>query len=100
MTIVGVAGDVKQSTLDIPTMPQAYVPASQEDDAGFSVFDRAVHLVVRSSLNADALIPELRASIHELDPELPIKTEPLTDMIRESLQPPRFSMSLVMLFAV
>lgn len=100
MTIVGIAGDVKQSTLDVPVMAQAYVPASQEVDAAFTGFNRTVHIVVRSSRDADSLIPELRASIHRIDPELPMKTQALTDMIGESLQPQRFSMSVVMLFAV
>ncbi|HEY2380064.1 MAG TPA: ABC transporter permease [Terriglobia bacterium] len=100
MTIIGVAGDVKQSTLDVPTIPQAYVPAFQEGDAAFTGFNRTVHVVVRSSRDADSLIPELRTSIRQMDPELPVKAQTLTDVIGASLQPQRFSMSIVMLFAV
>jgi predicted permease len=96
MTIVGVAGDVKQSTLDTPTMAQAYVPIAQEP---LNDFYRTVHLVVRSNRDADSLMSDLRTSIRGIDPDLPVKVQPITEMVGESLKPQRFSMSLVMLFA-
>jgi len=103
MTIVGVVGDVKQSRLDAPTIAQVYVPISQQPltaDLLSGDFFRTVNLVVRSSRDLKSLIPELRASVRQLDPELPVKAEPRTDMIGESLKPQRFSMTVVMLFAI
>jgi putative ABC transport system permease protein len=100
MTIVGVVGDVKQSTLDVPAMPQVYVPTTQENDADFnSGLQRTVNLVVRSNRDADSLIADLRTSFRQLDPDLPVKTQTLSDMIGDSLKPQRFSMGAVMLFA-
>lgn len=100
MTIVGFVGDVKQRTLDVPTMPQVYVPTSQETDPDFnSGLQRTVNLVVRANRNAGSLIAELRNSIRELDPELPVKVQTLGEMINDSVKPQRFSMGAVMLFA-
>jgi predicted permease len=100
MTIVGVVGDVKQSTLDVPAMPQVYVPTTQEADADFnSGLQRTINLVVRSNRDADSLIADLRTSFRQLDPDLPVKTQTLSDMIGDSLKPQRFSMGAVMLFA-
>jgi predicted permease len=101
MTIVGVVGDVKQSTLDVPSMPQVYLPTTQETDADFnSGLQRTVNLVVRSDREGDSLIGDLRAAVRQLDPNLPIKTQTLNEMIGDSLRPQRFSMGAVMLFAV
>jgi putative ABC transport system permease protein len=100
ITIVGVVGDVKQKTLDVPTMPQVYVPASQEIDLMFnSGLLRTVNLVVRANRDSGSLIADLRTAIRQLDPELPVKTQTLTDMIGDSVKPQRFSMGVVMLFA-
>jgi predicted permease len=100
LTIVGVVGDVKQSTLDVPAMPQVYVPITQENDADFnSGLQRTVNLVVRSNRDADSLIADLRTSFRQLDPDLPLKTQTLSGMISDSLKPQRFSMGAVMLFA-
>jgi putative ABC transport system permease protein len=96
MTIVGVAGDVKQSTLDTPTMAQAYVPFAQEP---LNDFYRTLHIAVRSNRDADSLMSDLRISIRGIDPDLPVKVQPITEMVGESLKPQRFSMTLVMLFA-
>ena len=96
MTIVGVAGDVKQSTLDKGTMAQVYVPITQEP---LTDFYRTVHLVVRSNRDADSLISDLRSSIRELDSDLPVKVQTATEMVGESLKPQRFSTTLVLLFA-
>jgi predicted permease len=98
MTIVGVVGDVKQSSLNTPTIAQVYVPLLQQ--ALDSELFRTVNLVVRSTRDPDSLIADLRASIRELDPELPVKAQALSDMIKDSLRPQRFSMTVVMLFAI
>jgi predicted permease len=100
MTIVGVVGDVKQRTLDVPMMPQVYVPTSQETDPEFgSGLQRTVNLVVRANRDSESLIADLRTAIRQLDPELPVKTQTLGEMIDDSVKPQRFSMGAVMLFA-
>jgi len=105
MTVVGVVGDVKQSTLDAPTIAQAYVPFAQLSDAAagdaITGIFRTVNLVVRSSAEASAVIATVRGEIQRLDPALPIsKAQALTDLLGESLKPQRFSMTVVGLFAL
>jgi predicted permease len=100
MTIVGVVGDVKHGTLDVPTMAQVYVPTLQETDDDFkSGLQRTVNLVVRTNRDAGSVIADLRTSIRQMDPELPVVTQTLNDMIGDSLKPQRFSTGAVMLFA-
>jgi len=96
MTIVGVVGNVKQSTLDVPTVSQVYVPLSLLEPG----VDRTVNLVVRSERDSTSLITDLRHAVQRLDPALPIsKVQPLEEMIDESLRRQRFSMTVVTLFA-
>jgi predicted permease len=98
MTIVGVVGDVKQGSLDAPTIAQVYVPLSLLEPGQLS---RSVNLVVRSDRDTASLIVDLRGALQHLDPTLPIsKAQPLTEMIGESLRPQRFSMTVVTLFAI
>jgi predicted permease len=96
MTIVGVVADVKQSALNVPVAGQVYIPLSQEP---LSDFFRTINLVVRSNRDANSIISELRNGIREIDPELPLEVQTLTDMIHDSVRPQQFSMTLVLLFA-
>jgi putative ABC transport system permease protein len=95
MTIVGVVSDVKQGTLDEPTIAQVYVPLSLTEP-----WLRTFNIVVRSERNSASLISDLRRTVRQIDPSLPVsKAQPLEEMITESLQPRRFSMTVVTLFA-
>jgi len=95
MTIVGVVGDVKQSTLDEPTTVQVYAPLSLSEP-----WSRVFNIVARSERNSASLIADLRRVVQQIDPSLPIsKAQPLEEMIGESLRPRRFSMTVVTLFA-
>lgn len=104
-TIVGVVGDVKQSTLDTPTVAQTYVPLAQvpEEEVADTITGifRTVNLVARSDRDGDAVMADLRGVIQRLDSALPIaKAQTLTDLVGESTRPQRFSMTVVSLFAL
>src|SRR5207244_12526859 len=59
------------------------------------------NLIVRSNRSSESLIADLRGVVQHLDPALPVsKAQSLTGMINESVKPQRFSMTVVMLFAV
>jgi hypothetical protein len=77
-------------------MPQVYVPLEQEP---LNDYYRTVHLVVRSDRDSDSLTADLRTALREIDSELPVKVQPLTDLVDESVKPQRFSMTVVMFFA-
>ena len=101
MTIVGVVGDVKESALQEPAMAQVYVPFLQQPlDQGVLSFFRTLNVVVRSPQNSESLGAELRTAIRQIDPELPVHVQPVSDMIGDSLKPQRFSTTVVMLFAI
>src|SRR5262249_32013278 len=79
MTIVGVVRDVKHGGLDEPPIAQVYAPITQELlNTDFIDFFRTLNILVRSPGDPDSLISELRTSIREIDPELPVQVQPLT----------------------
>ena len=97
MTIVGVVGNVKQAGLDAPAIAQVYVPLAQDDTLGLLL--RTVNLVVRSTRDAASLMVDVRAVLQGLDPALPAKLQTLEDMVGASVQPQRFSLTVMVLFA-
>ena len=98
MTVVGVVGDVKQSALEDPAIPQVYVPLPLLEFP--SPLARTVNVVARSERDFEGIIAELTEVIGRLDPALPITAQPLDEMIGESLRPRRFSMTVVSVFAI
>jgi predicted permease len=97
MTVVGVVADVKQAGLDVPAMPQVYVPLAQ-DTTGAGLL-RTVNLVVRSARESAALMGDARRAVQAIDPSLPISTQALGAMIDDSVKPQRFSMTVMTAFA-
>jgi putative ABC transport system permease protein len=105
MTIVGVVGDVKQSTLDTPTVAQAYVPLYQvtDEDVADTITGeyRTVNLVARSVRGPESLIAAIRGELQRMDPALPIaRAQTLDDMVGDTVKPQRFSMTVVAAFAI
>ena len=69
--IVGVAGDIRVRGLEQQSEPQVYLPYRQVPD-GALTFYAPKNLVVRTSLDAEALTPSVREVIRRADPELPV----------------------------
>jgi putative ABC transport system permease protein len=97
MTVVGLVADVKQAGLDIPAMPQVYVPLAQDASGGGLL--RTVNVVVRSTRDSTALMSDARRVIQAIDPSLPVATQGLSEMIGDSDKPQRFSMTVMTAFA-
>jgi predicted permease len=66
--IVGVVSDVHEGALDATVAPTEYFPLSQTGDSSFT-------LVVRTRQDAAALLPELVAMLHRIDPNLGVSDE-------------------------
>ena len=66
--IVGVIDDVREGPLDVDTWPAEYFPINQTRDNYF-------RLVVRTGQDADALLPELVNTLHQIDPNLGVSSE-------------------------
>ena len=92
-TIVGVVKDIKNDGLDIDGVPHIYVPLYQDNTKRLSV-------VLRTSLPAASLEPQIRREILRLDPGLPIFGVSSMDAVLDrSLASRRFSAELVGGFA-
>ena len=66
--IVGVVSDVHEGALDASVAPTEYFPLSQTGDGSFT-------LVVRTRQDAAALLPELVAMLHQIDPNVGVSDE-------------------------
>ncbi len=97
MTIVGVAADVKDSSLDAPADPAVYTPFPQSEQA----WRRWMTLVLRTTGPIAALVEETKKQIWSVDSQIPI-TDILSmeDLMAVSLAQQRFNMLLLALFAV
>ena len=92
ITIVGVAGRVKQYTLDTDSRIAIYFPQTQAPV-------REMNLVVRGT-EAAALAGAVRSRIRELDADLPLyQVRTMEQRVEESLARRRFSLVLLGLFA-
>jgi putative ABC transport system permease protein len=93
MEVVGVAGDVKQSSLADRFKPQIYLPLRQMPV-------RSLTLVAKSSAGAAAAAAALRRAVAEIDGSQPVwGVAPLERLLAETVAPRRFSTALLSAFA-
>jgi predicted permease len=93
MTVVGVVKDIKHDGLDIDGVPHIFVSIYQDGDRELSV-------VLRTSLPATLLEPQIRHEIQSINPGLPVfNVSSMNDVIDRSLASRRFSAQLVGGFA-
>jgi putative ABC transport system permease protein len=101
MTIVGIVKDIKEDGLDVNGVPHVYVPAYQEFDPAEGYVFRDTCIVLRTSLPASALEPQIRHQVESLDPTLPVyDVASMDELLDRSLATRRFSAQLVGGFAV
>src|ERR1700678_27624 len=92
-TVVGVVKDIKSDGLDIDGVPHIYVSTYQDSSKRLSV-------VLRTSLPATQLEPQIRHEIRSIDPSLPVfNVSSMNDVLDRSLASRRFSADLVGGFA-
>ncbi|HXZ40184.1 MAG TPA: ABC transporter permease, partial [Terriglobales bacterium] len=93
MTVVGIVKDIKNDGLDIAGIPHIYVPIYQSPRRDLSV-------VLRTSLPAKILEPQIRHEVESIDPGLPVfNVTSMNDVLDRSLASRRFSADLVGGFA-
>jgi predicted permease len=84
-TIVGVVGDEKLSGLEADAKPAFYLPFRQTPHLKMTV-------LVRTTGDPLAQLPEIRKRLHALDPELPItRTATLDQIVERAVAKPRFN---------
>ena len=92
-TVVGIIKDIKSDGLDIDGVPHIYVPAYQDPS-------KQVSMVLRTSLPATRLEPQIRHEIQSIDPGLPVfNVVSMNSILDRSLASRRFSADLVGGFA-
>jgi predicted permease len=92
-TIVGIVKDIKSDGLDVDGVPHIYVSTYQDSTKELSV-------VLRTSLPAILLEPQIRHEIQSIDPGLPVfNVSSMNDVLDRSLASRRFSADLVGGFA-
>lgn len=96
MMIVGVVGNVKQSLVaDMPT--EFYVPYRQANEV---LPVRTMSVVLRTEVDPRALIPDLRATVHQINPNQPVvKIRTMEENVAQNFSQPRFRTLLLVVFA-
>jgi putative ABC transport system permease protein len=93
LTVVGVVGDVKQSSLDVETSPHTYEPFLQNPIS-------ALNVALRTSNDPASMATALRAAVWSIDPQLAVaQVQTMDQVIRKSTTPRRFSLFLLGGFA-
>ncbi len=92
--VIGVISDVRESSVEETSSPEAYVLATQADPAG-------AELVVRTKLPPEALASSVLKTLRTLNPGQPANEfRPLQQIVDHAVSPRRFFVSLVACFAV
>jgi putative ABC transport system permease protein len=92
-TVVGIVKNIKSDGLDIDGVPHVYVPIYQ-------TLDRTLGVVLRTSLPASLLEPQIRHEVQSIDPGLPVfHVSSMNEVIDSSLASRRFSADMVGGFA-
>ena len=92
-TVVGIVNDIKNDGLDVDGVPHIYVSTYQDSSKRLSV-------VLRTSLPAPLLEPQIRREILSIDPGVPVfDVSSMNDVLDRSLASRRFSAGLVGVFA-
>lgn len=97
LTIVGIAGDVREGGLTAPVFPQAYTCYIQQQLAGIL---SGGTLVVRTALEPASVGSAVRALIRAVNPEAAPKTRTMDSVLAGSLAKQRFQMEILGGFAV
>jgi putative ABC transport system permease protein len=94
LTVVGVVGNVRQSSLTGEPVPEIYAHFFQRPSRA-----RNADLVIRSA-NPSALTAAVRGEFEALDRALPVRFHTLESAYEQSLAQPRFQAVLIGFFAV
>jgi putative ABC transport system permease protein len=96
MTIVGIAGDVKHSGLNLPVDAAVYAPFSQSDEA----WRRWMTLIVRTDHPTSGIVEAVKKQVWSLDRQIPISdVQSFDDLMALSLAQQRFNLMLLGTFA-
>jgi len=97
MTIVGVAGDVRQMGVDEPVKAEMYLPYQQIKDFEFYA---PRDLVIRTTVDPLSIVAAARSEIHQVDPAQPISNvRTMDEVLGEETASRSLAMTLLTIFA-
>jgi putative ABC transport system permease protein len=94
LTIVGVVGDVRETSVEDQPRPTIYVNYRQRPQA-----TRQFTVVLRSNSDVQSVMVAARATLRDLDTSVPPKFSTLPQIYSAALETRRFSLTLVGIFA-
>jgi putative ABC transport system permease protein len=98
-TVIGVAADVKEDSLEHESVFRSYVPSAQVGDAIVDALNTP-GIVVRSSQAAESVAAAVRAAVRSLDSQMPVeKLQTMEQRLDGTLSARRVQMYVVALFA-
>jgi putative ABC transport system permease protein len=96
-TVIGVVGDVHDTTLQETPRPEIFQLASQVPQSSVSFMNR---IVVRTVGDPQSLVQRVQEVVHHLDPNQPVsRIRTMEQVVDLTVAKPRFSMLLLSLFA-
>jgi putative ABC transport system permease protein len=96
-TVIGVVGDVHDTTLQEVPRPEVFQLASQVPQSSVSFMNR---IVVRTQGEPQSLVQGVQEVVHHLDPNQPVsRIRTMEQVVDLTVARPRFSMLLLSLFA-
>ena len=97
LTIVGIAGDVREDRLTSAPFPQAYTCYTQQQSGGIL---NGGTLLVRTALQPTSVMNAVRTLIRAVNPEAAPRTRTMDAVLADSLSKQRFQMEILGGFAV
>jgi putative ABC transport system permease protein len=94
LTVIGVVGDVRESSLEKPPRPTIYVNYRQRPQATYRF-----SAVVRTAGDPAQVIASARKIVRDLDPDVPPSTSSFTAIFAASTSGRRFNLALFGIFA-
>jgi predicted permease len=103
-TVIGVAKDVKQMSVDHPVGVEAYVSVDQlatDSPTTWLAFSpTTMHVVLRTTLPLETLAPTIARVVRQVDPALPVaRLREMDEVFTESIRRPRLLAQLLTLFS-
>ena len=95
MTIVGVVGDVRQSSPGSPPQPTLYMPMEQHP-----YHSNELQVIVRTDSAPPTMTSAVRKAAYDLNPEMAVRFTTMEEMVSDSIAAPRFRTFLASTFAL
>jgi len=100
VTVVGVMGDARRTSLEKSARPSAYLPHAQRPSGTLSLVVRAASGVAFPEAAFELIVPAIRKAVRELDPSLPLgNVTTLATALADRVAPRRLHTFLLAAFA-